>query len=101
MPAVGGNAAEPAVLIQAHIARAAMLVVATPDAFQARKMVEIARALKPGMPTVLRTHSDEEAALLRREQAGTVFVGEQELAQGMTAHVLGVITAGAGREEGL
>ncbi|MFP5340928.1 MAG: cation:proton antiporter, partial [Gammaproteobacteria bacterium] len=31
MAAVSGNASDPAVLIQAHVARAAMLVVATPD----------------------------------------------------------------------
>lgn len=37
IPAVSGDATEPAVLIQAHIARARMLVIATPDAFHARK----------------------------------------------------------------
>ena len=31
IPAVSGDASEPAVLIQAHIARAQMLVIATPD----------------------------------------------------------------------
>jgi hypothetical protein len=30
----------------------------------------------------------EEAALLRRENVGEVFVGEQELAGSMTRHVL-------------
>ena len=47
IPAVCGDAADPAVLIQAHIARAGMLVIATPDAFDVRKMVEIARTLNP------------------------------------------------------
>ena len=41
IPAVSGDASEPAVLIQAHVARAQMLVIAVPDAFQARKMVEM------------------------------------------------------------
>jgi CPA2 family monovalent cation:H+ antiporter-2 len=44
--------------------------------------------LNPGIETVVRTHSDEEAALLRSENAGTVFMGEHELALGMTRHVL-------------
>ena len=52
--------------VQAHVARAAMLVVATPDAFGVRQMVEIARTLNPSIEVVLRTHSDEEAELLRR-----------------------------------
>jgi len=88
IPAVAGNAAEPAVLIQAHIARAAMLVIATPDTFQVRAMIETARALNPAIGTVVRTHSEEEAELLRSERAGQVFIGEQELAQGMTQFVL-------------
>ncbi|MCW5620472.1 MAG: cation:proton antiporter, partial [Burkholderiales bacterium] len=43
--AVSGNAADPAVLIQAHIAHAAMLVVATPDPLNVRQMVDTARTL--------------------------------------------------------
>ncbi len=91
IPAVSGDASDPAVLIQAHIARARMLVIATPDAFHARKMIEIARMLNPGIDTVVRTHSEEEAELLRKENVGKVFMGEHELALGMTRHVLGRI----------
>ncbi|MGH8604871.1 MAG: NAD-binding protein, partial [Gammaproteobacteria bacterium] len=80
--------------IQAHIARARMLVIATPDAFHARKMIEIACMLKPDMHTVVRTHSDEEAALLRKENAGKVFMGEHELALGMARHVLTRVAGG-------
>jgi len=76
------------VLIQAHIARASMLVIATPDTFHVRRMIETARALNPAIETVVRTHSEEEAKLLREENAGTVFMGEHELALGMTRHVL-------------
>jgi CPA2 family monovalent cation:H+ antiporter-2 len=87
-PAVAGNAAEPAVLIQAHIARAAMLVIATPDTFHVRAMVETAKALNPAIRCVVRTHNEEEARLLRAETGGTVLVGEHELARSMTRHVL-------------
>ncbi|MYN15602.1 Kef family K(+) transporter [Rugamonas sp. FT107W] len=86
--AVAGNAGEPAVLIQAHIARAAMLVIATPDTFHVRTMIETARALNPNIKTVVRTHSDAEAELLRGERAGEIFIGEQELAKGMTESIL-------------
>jgi monovalent cation:H+ antiporter-2, CPA2 family len=88
IPAVSGDAADPAVLIQAHIAQAAMLVIATPDTFAVRKMVETAKTLNPAIEVVVRTHGDDEAALLMQEQIGTVFIGEQELAAGMAAHVL-------------
>src|SRR5450830_1562229 len=87
-PAVAGNAGEPAVLIQAHIAHAAMLVIATPDTFHVRAMIETARALNPNIKTVVRTHNDAEADLLRSERAGEIFMGEQELAKGMSAYVM-------------
>lgn len=88
VPAVCGNATTPEVLVQAHVARAAMLIVAIPDVIDLRRMVEIARLLNPGIEVVLRTHSEEEAALLREEQLGTVYYGEEELAKGMAEHVL-------------
>ncbi len=88
IPAVSGDAAEPAVLIQAHVARARMLVIATPDAARARKMIEIARMLNPAIEIVARTHSDEEAGLLRGDKPDRVFIDEQELALGMTRHVI-------------
>jgi monovalent cation:H+ antiporter-2, CPA2 family len=94
IPSVSGDAYDPAVLIQAHVARARMLVIAVPDTFRARKMIEIARTLKPDVETVVRTHSDEEAALLRKEKAGKVFVGEHELALSMTRHVLERVAGG-------
>mgnify|MGYP000856813690 CR=1 FL=1 len=88
MAAVSGNAADPAVLIQAHIAEAAMLVVATPDPLSLRQMANTARALNPAIEIVLRTHSEEESVMLRKDGVGTIFFGEEELAKGMTRHVL-------------
>jgi CPA2 family monovalent cation:H+ antiporter-2 len=88
VPAVLGDASEPAVLIQAHIARACMLVVATPDTLGVRRMIEVARTLNPTIRTVVRSHSEEEAGLLEREGAARVFLGERELAQAMVRHVV-------------
>jgi monovalent cation:H+ antiporter-2, CPA2 family len=85
---VSGDASDPAVLIHAHIARARMLVIAIPDTFAVRRMIEIARALNPSIETVVRTHSEEEMVLLQKENAGKVYMGENELALGMTRHVL-------------
>jgi CPA2 family monovalent cation:H+ antiporter-2 len=86
--AVSGNAADPAVLIQAHIADAAMLVVATHDPLQVRQMAVTARTLNPDIEIVLCMHTEDESALLRKEGVGTVFFGEEELAKGMVGHVL-------------
>jgi CPA2 family monovalent cation:H+ antiporter-2 len=86
--AVSGDAMEPDVLVQAHIARAAMMVVAIPETFAARQMIDTARTLNPGIEIVIRTHSEDDAQLFEREHLGTAFLGEHELARGMTAHVL-------------
>lgn len=86
--AVSGDAVDPAVLIQAHIANAALLVVATANPLDVRQMANIARALNPTIEIVLRTHSEEESALLNKEGIGKVFFGEEELAKGMSGHVL-------------
>jgi CPA2 family monovalent cation:H+ antiporter-2 len=76
------------VLIQAHIAKARMLVIATPDTLDVRQMIAIARTLNPPIETVVCTHNEAEAKLLDQENAGKVFLGEQELAQSMIRHVL-------------
>ncbi|NIF88317.1 cation:proton antiporter [Burkholderia sp. Cy-637] len=86
--AVSGDAIEPIVLVQAHIARAGMLVVTLPDTFDVRQIVEISRTLNPGIEIALCTNSGDEAALLTSEGVGTVFISETELARGMTEHVL-------------
>jgi CPA2 family monovalent cation:H+ antiporter-2 len=88
MAAVWGDAADPAVLIQAHVARARVLVVATADAMNVRQMIETARTLNPSIETVIRSHNEDEARLLTQEAAATVFLGEHELAQAMARAVL-------------
>ena len=97
VPAVSGDASEPTVLIQAHIHRARMLVIATPDTLDVRRMIEIARTVNPRIETVVRTHSEEEAVLLEKENAGKVFLGEHELARSMIQHVLHRYAAGTER----
>jgi len=86
--AVSGDAAEPVVLVQAHIANARMLVIATPDTLNVRQMVNTARTLNPEIEIVVRTHNEAEAKLLESENAGKIFLGEEELAQSMTRYVL-------------
>lgn len=86
--AVAGDASEPGVLIQAHIARASLLVVATPDTMGVRQMINTARALNPTIAIVVRTHDEEEAKMLEEEPVERIFFGEDELAKSMSRHVL-------------
>ena len=86
--AVAGDLAEPDVLIQAHVARARILVIADSDLFVARKIIEVARMLNPGIQISTSAASEEESALLRKESADAVFLAEQELARSMTTDLL-------------
>ena len=85
--AVSGDAADPEVLIQAHVRHAAMLVVAIADTVGLERMVDAARTLNPTIEVVVRSHNDEESAFVRRGRLGRVFSGEEELARSMIAHV--------------
>jgi len=87
-PAVAGDASTPDVLVQAHVAQAVMLIIAAPDTAGTQKMIAAARELNPRIEIVVRTHSDEEASLLEKRNAGAVFMGEHELARAMASHVL-------------
>ncbi len=86
--AVCGDAARPEVLIQAHIAHAAMLVIAVREAPDVRAMVATARLLNPSIQVAIRATNPEEARLIRADQLGEPFVGELELAGGMARHVV-------------
>ncbi|UXI66253.1 YbaL family putative K(+) efflux transporter [Tahibacter amnicola] len=88
LAAVSGDAVEPLVLVQAHIARARMLVVAIPETFDVRQIVANAKQLNPDIVTLVRTHNEEEAELLTREQVGDIYLAEAELAKAMGHQVL-------------
>jgi CPA2 family monovalent cation:H+ antiporter-2 len=86
--AVLGDASEPGVLIQAHIAHAAMLVATVSDPVGMRKMVDTARTLNPQIEIVLVAQSEDEMRMLREENIGEVFLGDEQLARGLAGHVL-------------
>lgn len=86
--AVLGEGAEPAVLIQAHIARASLLVIAVPDTVDVRAAVHHATQLNPALQVLVRTHDEALAGLLEGDIPGKVFLGEEELARGMIAEAL-------------
>jgi CPA2 family monovalent cation:H+ antiporter-2 len=75
-------------LTQAGVEHARLLAVATPDSFLARRIVEVARQLNPGIDVVVRTHSDDEIKVLESLGAGRVVMGERELARGMLEYSL-------------
>ena len=88
IPAVYGNASRMTVLEAARPERARLILVTTPDPFQARAVVELARKVNPGISSVVRTHSREEREYLERKVGITAILAEQELAVTMARHAL-------------
>lgn len=88
VPAVFGDATAPGILDAADIATARLVVVATPDPHQARRLLAKARAANPGIDSVVRTHSDSERRRLEEDGVGLVLMAERELALGMMTYAL-------------
>ena len=88
IPAVSGDASEPAVLIQAHIARAQMLVIAdsgyVPGSQDHRNRAHA--ETRRSRSSYARTATKKRRCCGRT--SGAVFMGEHELALGMTRHIL-------------
>lgn len=87
-PAVYGDASDPSVLIQSHIARASMLIIVISDTVHVRNMIRFACQLNPKIEVIVRTHDEEEAALLQIEITGKVFFAEGEVAKNMGEYAL-------------
>ena len=95
--AVVGDASDPGVLVQAHLARARVVVITAREAFKVRKMIEIASALNPGIRSIVRAASDDEARLMRSAHAHAAFVAERELARAMADDALRALASNAAR----
>jgi CPA2 family monovalent cation:H+ antiporter-2 len=90
--AIYGDASAPGVLEAAHIGSARLLVIASPDSYAARRVVDLARGHKRDIDIVVRTHSENDREHFERQGVGRVVMGERELAIGMTEYALQTLT---------
>jgi CPA2 family monovalent cation:H+ antiporter-2 len=80
---IRGNAAQDEVLAAANLARAKLLFVAIPQAFEAGQIVQQARTANPALPIIARAHFDAEVEHLKKMGATEVVMGEREIALAM------------------
>ena len=87
IPAVAGDASTPIVLVQAHIKNAAVLVITTPDALKALRMIELARELNPEIDIIVRALSESEARLFEKENVSHIVIAQDVLATNIADHI--------------
>ena len=86
--ALSGDATRPGIFSLAHPEHARLLVIATPDPYQAREVIQLARKANPSIDIVVRTHGVAELRYLERLGVGRAVMGEHELALGMAHYAL-------------
>jgi CPA2 family monovalent cation:H+ antiporter-2 len=85
--AIAGDASQQETLKEAAIHKAVALVVSVPDPFEARRIVESARALKPSLKILVRAHNEEERDYFITQNADLATTGPRAIGQ-MMAHYL-------------
>jgi monovalent cation:H+ antiporter-2, CPA2 family len=88
LPVIFGDGTRPEVIAAGHPEHAKLLVVAIPDRFLARRIIELVRHANHGIDVVVRTHSDEEAEWLDAKEVGLVVMSERETALGIAEYAL-------------
>jgi CPA2 family monovalent cation:H+ antiporter-2 len=88
LPAIYGDATTLGVLEAADTDKARLIVIATPEGYQTRRILELARTLNPDIDTAVRTHSESEVAHLERLGVGIAITAERELALALMEYSL-------------
>jgi len=87
-PVVFGDATRLDVLKAARPRHAKLIVVALPDAFQSRRVIELVRQSNPEICIIARAHSEGEYRYLTELGCALVIMGEREIALSMTDYTL-------------
>jgi CPA2 family monovalent cation:H+ antiporter-2 len=85
---VVGDATHPPILVRAGIHEASLLVVALPDGFQSRRVIDLARSIAPQVPVIVRTHSEDDWTDLGARSRTSAHLAERQLALAMAADAL-------------
>ena len=86
--AVYGDATRPGILEHAKPEFAKLLVIASPDPYHARHIIELVRSKNPAIDIIVRTHGDVEQSMFEELGVKKAMMGERELAFGMAYHSL-------------
>ncbi|PHM68234.1 YbaL family putative K(+) efflux transporter [Xenorhabdus sp. KJ12.1] len=81
--AVMGNAAREDIMALARLDCACALFLTIPNGYEAGKIIESARAIRPDINIIVRAHYDDEVTYLTARGADHIIIGEHEIARAM------------------
>ncbi len=88
IPVIFGDATRELVLAAAHPETAKLLIVATPQASQARQAIALAKLLNPDIKIAVRVHEEAEARQVARMGIKLAVFAEREIAIGLSGFAL-------------
>jgi CPA2 family monovalent cation:H+ antiporter-2 len=78
--AIAGDATHEEALRDAAIDKAVAIIIAVPNPYEARRIVEAARHTKPEIKIIVRAHNDEEMEYFGQQQVDLAVMGAREVA---------------------
>lgn len=81
--AIAGDATQKQVLLEAAISKAVAVIIAVPNAFEVRRIVEAAREMKPSIDILVRAQTREEYAYFENQHVSLTVMETQEVARRM------------------
>ncbi|MEZ0223390.1 MAG: cation:proton antiporter [Alphaproteobacteria bacterium] len=88
--AIAGDATQKQILEEAAIAKARAIIVTVPDPFEARRIVEAARSLKPSVKVLVKAQNDEEMAYFTKHKVDLAVAAPREIGRRMIEYVEGL-----------
>lgn len=93
--AITGDAGLEETLQEAAIEKAVAIVVAVPDSFEALRISQTARKLKPSIKILARAHNDEEVEYFLRQNIDLALNGPHEIGRRMVEYLKDMKTTAA------
>lgn len=91
--AITGDATHEETLHEAAIHKASAIIIALPDPFESRHVLENARRIKPHIRTIVRAHNDEEVYHFTEQKVDFVTTGPREMGRAII-HYLETVRSG-------
>jgi CPA2 family monovalent cation:H+ antiporter-2 len=101
LAAIYGDATAAGVLEAAGVGNAKLLIIAIPQEFQKRRIIELARGANPRIDTAIRTHRASEVAFFKRQGVGIAIMGTREVAFGLLRYALNAFGFAEDKADGI